>query len=142
VRPDESIQPFIPRPNNEIGERTGKGQGHDETSEDQERKVANKQPLGENLRTAAGVYERYFESVVETGEALLPSRFAAFSDPFFDTIDNPSYATEFNNTAGRVILLPSREGAEIRKVCNRRSDSAIPASSTMVLRRRLRYSSR
>lgn len=111
VRPDESIQPFIPRPNNEIGERTGKGQGHDETSEDQERKVANKQPLGENLRTAAGVYERYFESVVETGEALLPSRFAAFSDPFFDTIDNPSYATEFNNTAGRVILLPSAGGS-------------------------------
>jgi hypothetical protein len=115
VRPNESIQPFIPRPSNEIGERTGKGQGHDETSDDIEGQVANKQPVGENLRTAAGVYERYFESVVETGEALLPSRYAAFSDPFFDTIDNPSYSTEFNNTAGRVILLPSAGGGRDRE---------------------------
>lgn len=47
---------------------------------------------------------------MDSGEAPLPSRFAAFPDSHLDSLENPSYATEFTTTEGRVFLLPSFAG--------------------------------
>jgi hypothetical protein len=111
IRANEDIRFFVPGPNNEIGERTNRGQGHNEEGSDEAAPpVAGEKPAGDSLRTAAGAYERYFDSIVESGETPLPSRFAAFPDPYFDSIDNPSYATEFTTTEGRFFLLPSVGG--------------------------------
>jgi hypothetical protein len=110
IRANEDIRFFVPGPNNEIGERTNKGRGHDEESSNAAASVARAKPDGDSLSTAAGVYERYFDSIVESGETPLPSRFAAFPDPHFDSIDNPSYATEFTTTEGRLFVLPSVGG--------------------------------
>src|SRR5262249_9731862 len=63
-----------------------------------------------SLHTAAGVYERYFDNIVESGELPLPSRFTAFADSYFDSLDNPSYATEFRTSAGRIFMVPSIGG--------------------------------
>lgn len=110
VRANEDIRFFVPGLNKEIGERT-KGRGSDEHSRAEvDASLIPAQPADNSLRTASGVYERYFESIVESGETPLPSRFAAFPDPYFDSIDNPSYATEFTNTEGRVFILPSVGG--------------------------------
>jgi hypothetical protein len=112
IRANEDIRFFIPGPNNEIGERTRRGREHDgENSNEAATSAASAKAEGDSLRTAAGVYERYFDSIVESGETPLPSRFAAFPDPYFDSIDNPSYATEFTNTEGRLFILPSVGGA-------------------------------
>jgi hypothetical protein len=120
IRANEDIQLFTPSLNKEIGERTGKGQGDIENPNATDASFAKVHPAEESLRTATGVYERYFESIVKSGETPLPSRFAAFSDPYFDSIENPSYATEFTTTEGRIFVLPSmggtRENDDARKL--------------------------
>ncbi|MEJ7711290.1 MAG: FecR family protein [Pyrinomonadaceae bacterium] len=56
----------------------------------------------DSLRSAAGVYELQIDSIVDSGETALPSRFAAFPDSHLDSLENPSYATEFTTTEGRI----------------------------------------
>jgi hypothetical protein len=113
IRANEDIRFFVPGPNNEIGERTNRGLEHNEDGGDETgTPVATDKPAGDSLRTASGVYERYFENIVESGETPLPSRFAAFPDSHFDSIENPSYATEFTSTEGRVFMLPSVGGTQ------------------------------
>jgi FecR-like protein len=60
---------------------------------------------------AAVFYEQYSNSLIESAETSAPARFAAFSDPHLDSIDNPAYATEFSTVDGRLLLLPSMSGA-------------------------------
>lgn len=114
VRPDEDIRFFEPGPNNEIGARPNDRRVQDEESSDDEEQAAtattNGHHTADSLRTATGVYERYFESIVESGERPLPAKFTAFPDSQFDSIDNPSYATEFTTTEGRLFILPSVGG--------------------------------
>ncbi|HEV7843772.1 MAG TPA: FecR family protein, partial [Pyrinomonadaceae bacterium] len=114
IRPNEDIRFFVPGPNNEVGERTDskRGQG-DEDSDDVATPVTNTKSTEDTRRSAAGVYERYFESIVESGETPLPSRFTAFPDSYFDSVDNPSYATEFTATEGRIFILPSIGGTHV-----------------------------
>lgn len=107
VRPNEPIRFFTPGPDSEIGERDGRG----------ERKGNNSQASGagnendsDTQRTAAGVYERYVDSIVDSGETPLPSRFTAFPDSHLDSLENPSYATEFRTAEGRIFMLPSFGG--------------------------------
>jgi hypothetical protein len=113
VRPNEPIRFFIPGPESEIGEREGR--------KERENNAAQPGSVGagrenESLRSAAGVYERYIDSIVDNGEIVLPSRFAAFPDAHLDSLENPAYATEFTGAEGRLFLLPSlggtREGEE------------------------------
>lgn len=91
VRPNEPIRFFVPGPDNEIGEREGPGQGRE----------------NESVGSAAGIYERYIDSIVDSGETATLSRFAAFPDSHLDSLENPSYATEFSVTEGQVLLLPA-----------------------------------
>ncbi len=114
IRPNEDIRFFEPGPNNEVGERTTEKRGHGETSDedigDEGESALQTRPPTSSVRTAAGVYERYFDSIVNSVETPLPSQFTAFPDSFFDSVDNPSYATEFTNTQARVFILPSIGG--------------------------------
>ena len=110
VRPNEDIQFFVPGPNNEIGIRSkGKGASEGDDGDASGEQVSSSR---ESLRGAAGVHERYLQSVVESGELPLPSRFTAFPDSYFDSVENPSYATEFTTTQGRLFLVPSIGGTQ------------------------------
>jgi hypothetical protein len=111
IRANEDVRFFVPGLSKEIGERSGSGRGHDQESLDEADPAATvSKPAEDSLRTASGVYERYFDNIVENGEAPLPSRFAAFPDSHFDSIENPAYATDFTATEGRVFFLPSMGG--------------------------------
>ncbi|HEX8638442.1 MAG TPA: FecR family protein [Pyrinomonadaceae bacterium] len=60
---------------------------------------------------AANVYERFTETVTQSGETATPSRFAAFADNYLDSLENPAYAGAFSSVAGRVYFAPSVSGA-------------------------------
>lgn len=111
VRPNEDIRFFLSGPNNEIGARVRTREESDKESAEPENESSEDQ-AGNSLRTAAGAYERYFQSIVESGETPLPARFTAFPDSHFDSVDNPSYATEFTTPEGRFFMLPSVGGAQ------------------------------
>ena len=115
VRPNEDILFFTPGADNEIGShRNAHGNERSAPEEDDNPKAGDEfttsSGQGNSLHTASGVYERYFDNIVESGELPLPSRFTAFADSYFDSLDNPSYATEFRTTEGRIFLVPSIGG--------------------------------
>lgn len=111
VRANEDVQFFVRGLSKEIGERTKGERGHDQESFDEaDPSVPISKPAEDSLRTASGVYERYFDNIVENGETPLPSRFAAFPDSHFDSIENPAFATDFTATDGRIFFLPSMGG--------------------------------
>jgi hypothetical protein len=111
IRANEDVRSFVPGLSKAIGERTSGGRGHDQESfDDADPSVPISKPSQDSLRTASGVYERYFDNVVENGEAPIPSRFAAFPDSHFDSIENPAFATDFTAANGRVFFLPSTGG--------------------------------
>lgn len=56
---------------------------------------------------AQAAREQYLRNVLEPSLNAAPARFAAFADEHFDSLGNPAYATEFQQAAGRVYLLPS-----------------------------------
>jgi FecR protein len=121
IRAKEDVQFFVPGMSNEIGERTKGGRGHDQESfNEADASVAISKPAEDSLRTASGVYERYFDNIVENGETPLPSRFAAFPDAHFDSIENPAYASAFTAIEGRMFFLPSiggtRENDNVRQL--------------------------
>jgi hypothetical protein len=115
VRPNEPIRFFVPGPDTELGARGERGGRMSGESEQTESAVTGQERKDESLRTAAGVYERYVDSIVDSGEAPLPSRFTAFPDSHLDSLENPSYATEFTTTEGRFFLLPSIGGTRERE---------------------------
>lgn len=113
VRPNEDIQFFVPGPNNEIGARSnGKGTSGEGNGDDTGEEVTSSGSSNESFRSAAGAHERYFQSIVESGELPRPSRFTAFPDSFFDSIENPAYAAEFRTTQGRLFMVPSIGGTQ------------------------------
>jgi len=113
VRPNEDIQFFVPGPNNEIGTRSnGKGGRSEENGDTSGEEVTSSASSDESFRSAAGIHERYFQSIVESGELPRPSRFTAFPDSFFDSIENPAYAAEFRTTQGRFFMVPSVGGTQ------------------------------
>ena len=111
VRPNQDIEFFVPGPNNEIADRNNKRASDDDTG-DESADVGASTNSKESFRSAAGVHDRYFQSIVESGELPLPSRFTAFPDSFFDSVENPSYATEFRSTQGRFFMVPSVGGTQ------------------------------
>jgi len=111
VRPNEDILFFTPGSGNEIGSRGNGRKAPEEGDKSTAGDEFTTSPGNDNsLHTAAGVYERNFDSIVESGELPLPSRFTAFADSYFDSLDNPAYASEFRTTEGRIFLVPSIGG--------------------------------
>ena len=102
VRPNFTIDFFASDAmTKEVGERDKQKQSNG----------ANKDNESEILNSAANVYERTIENIVETGETALPSRFAAFPDAYLDSFENPAYADSFTTAEGRFYLVPSINGA-------------------------------
>jgi len=62
----------------------------------------------------AGIHERYIDSLVEPGESLPMMRFTAFADSHLDSLDNPSYATEFGRFESRSLIISSLSNASAR----------------------------
>ena len=105
VRPDSTINFFtVGALLKEIGER-------DKTAKSNAaRNLKTDDEIG-NARSATGVYERTIESIVESGETALPSRFVAFPDAHLDSLDNPAYAGAFTTGEARFNFVPSLNGA-------------------------------
>jgi hypothetical protein len=87
----------------EVGERGGENQSD----------AANRKNADDNgnSRSATNAYERTTESIIESGETALPSRFVAFPDAHLDSLENPAYAGAFTTAEGRINFLPSINGA-------------------------------
>lgn len=56
-------------------------------------------------QTAANVYERFSGNVSRSVENFTPSRFIAFSNPHFDSLENPAYAGTFDYAEGQVYYI-------------------------------------
>ncbi len=106
VRPNQDMRLFVPIPGRDIAERNdrnanaqnsnpGSGNGHDDDSP----------------RNTAGTYQSYIANLVEAGQTPFLMRFHAFADSHLDSLENPSYATEFSSAEGRVFVLPSFSGS-------------------------------
>jgi hypothetical protein len=133
VRPNEDIRFFTPGPGDRISERNSR-EGNDDQNRTNNQGIADNQNRGNNqkgdqndsggpvsgrdddaVHGAVGAYERFIDSIVETGESPLISRFTAFPDSHLDSLENPSYATEFTSAEGRVFLLPTFGGTRGRE---------------------------
>lgn len=104
VRPDSSVDFFTADAlTKEAGER-------DQQKQSNAPNQKNDDDNG-NARSATNVYERTIESIIETGETALPSRFTAFPDAHLDSLENPAYAGAFTSAEARINLIPSINGA-------------------------------
>jgi hypothetical protein len=142
VRPFAAIQFFIPRANSDAGERGARGERDDNrrnsdqsngqssgqaggqaggqaSGQGSQEQGGNQNAAGagreEGARDATGSYERYTDSLIETGETPPLSRFTAFPDSHLDSLENPAYAMEFRTAEGRIYLLPSFGGRDDRR---------------------------
>ncbi len=103
VRPNFTIDFFAADVlSKEVGERDKQKQSNAANQKSDDR---------ETSRDATNVYERSIESIVESGETALPSRFSAFPDAYLDSLENPAYAETFTTAEGRTYFVPSINGA-------------------------------
>ncbi len=108
VRPDFTIDFFAANVlSKEVGERDEKKQADAAAQKNADNNG--------NAQSATNAYERTTESVIESGETALPSRFAAFPDAHLDSLDNPAYADAFTNAEGRLNFVPSINGSSNAK---------------------------
>jgi hypothetical protein len=109
VRPDGDISMVMAAPKGELNEIRGLRVGW------------SPQPT---LRDADNSHERNYA-------ALLPSRYAAFSDSHFDSLRNPAYATEFRQPRGRFYLIPSFSPKVETYIYGGNSSSRVESSSVI-----------
>ena len=62
-------------------------------------------------RATASTYDRYLAGLADIGQVPFLFRFNAFPEAHLDSLENPSYATEFRQAEGRVFILPTFRGA-------------------------------
>jgi len=62
-------------------------------------------------RATAGTYNRYLAGLADIGQLPFFFRFNAFPEAHLDSLENPAYATEFQNPEGRLFVLPTFRGA-------------------------------
>lgn len=103
VRPNFTVDFFTDSAlTKEVGERDKQKQSGAKNQKNEDREIQE---------TAANVYERSTERIVESGETALPSRFTAFPDLYLDSFENPAYADSFTTAEGRIYLVPSINGS-------------------------------
>ena len=139
IRPDGDIRLFVPGPNGERVEQDDRNQSKNQNAKVAPRNRRgpsssrfghgahdNQQPsMNQNVRggfgggrnqaatgNAAEAYERYLDSIIAPATLPFVSRFAAFPDAHLDSLENPSYATEFTTAEGRLLFLPSLSGPQ------------------------------
>lgn len=108
VRPNATVDFFVSGAlTKEVGGRANRTASSGEKN-DRNNDKDNDNGSGES---ANNVYERATESIVESGETALPSRFVAFPDAHLDSLENPAYADAFTSAEARFNFLPSLNGA-------------------------------
>ncbi len=107
VKPNEDLRFFIPggSESDERGLRISDNRQHFINS--QGSGDASNIISGSARNHVAGIYERYIDSLVEPGESVPILRFTAFADSHLDSLENPSYATEFGRFEARSLLISS-----------------------------------
>ena len=114
VRPNQDLNIFAYSPSEAISGLSG-SQDREDGNKDEDAGVGSDVQQSEDAispRSSAGVYDRFVENVVAARQGARYLRFTAYPDSFLDSLDNPSYATEFSAPAGRAFLLPSFRGSQ------------------------------
>lgn len=76
---------------------------------------------------------QYFDALSHLNTQPVPSRFTAFADTHFDSLENPAYAAEFRHTEARIHWLPSfsRSRALVRVAKGVELDPVHPFDNTL-----------
>lgn len=76
---------------------------------------------------------QYFDALSHLNTQPVPSRFAAFADAHFDSLENPAYAAEFRRAEARLHWLPSfsRSRALVRVAKGIELDAVHPFDNTL-----------
>lgn len=108
VRPNQPIRYFTPVPGREVADRDLKERNG--SNQENGRNISGEHD-DETPRNTAGTYQRLIASLVESGQTPYLMRFTAFPDSHLDSLQNPSYATEFRALEGRMFIIPSIRGS-------------------------------
>ena len=112
VRPNQEILYFTPIAGRDVAGR-GLLESNDHNQENAQNTTGG--PGGredESPRNTAGTYQRFIASLVQSGQTPFLLRFGAFPDSYLDSLENPSYATEFRAAEGRIFVIPSFSGSQ------------------------------
>ena len=58
----------------------------------------------------SSAYDRYISGLADVSQLPFLMRYMAFADSHLDSLENPAYATQFQQAEGRVFVLPSYSG--------------------------------
>lgn len=107
IKPNEDLRFFTPggSESDERGLRLSDNHHHLDHSNDSS--AVGNVVSGTARNHVAGIYERYIDSLVEPGESVPVMRFTAFADSHLDSLENPSYATEFGKFESRTLVISS-----------------------------------
>jgi hypothetical protein len=61
-------------------------------------------------RASASTYDRYVAGLADIGQVPFLLRFNAFSEGHLDSLENPAYASQFQQAEGRLLFLPTFRG--------------------------------
>lgn len=107
VIPNEDIRFFTPG-GSEAAERGGRNlDNHQQLFQSKSSPNTGNPMIGTIRNYVGGDYDRYIDSLVEPGESAPLLRFTAFSDSHLDSLENPAYATEFNQLENRSLFISS-----------------------------------
>lgn len=115
VRPGQEIRFFVRGPWQDLGNFGGtedsgeRNAGGNSNSDDGQ---ADSPGLG-SPRDSAGIYNQTIENLVAAKQNPLYTRFAAYPDPFLDSLENPAYTSEFEVAQGRLYLLTLFNGVQV-----------------------------
>jgi hypothetical protein len=109
VRPNQPIRYFTPVPGRDVADRDLKERNG--SNQENSRNISGERDDDETPRNTAGTYQRLIANLVESGQTPYLMRFTAFPDSHLDSLQNPSYATEFHALEGRMFIIPSIRGS-------------------------------
>ena len=110
---------FTPLANRESGEHGGDDSNHDHDIRASAAPIhpadIHSNPHADHdeisPRATASTYQQYIANLSEVGQIPFLLRFNAFPEAHLDSLENPAYATGFQQAEGRIFLLPSFNGS-------------------------------
>lgn len=111
VRPNQDLLYFTPIAGRDVAGRE-LGESNERNQENVQNASGEHAGEDESPRNTAGTYERSVASLVQSGQSPFLLRFTAFPDSYLDSLENPSYATEFRAPEGRILVIPSITGSQ------------------------------
>jgi FecR protein len=111
VRPNQDILYFTPIAGRDVAGRE-LAESNDRNQENVQKDSAGSGGEDDSPRNNAGTYQRSIASLVQSGQTPFLLRLTAFPDSYLDSLENPSYATEFRAPEGRILVIPSFTGSQ------------------------------